>query len=297
MIRITVLQKGQVLGLIIISLVGLFAFFSPRYLQAQQNQSYLCATEEHFTFYAEETAPSIHVVNDFGEWGIFEDDIPGNTWQYTFPVNAVNGIISGGGDFTLNGTYSGNQVDFTLLPIVNVSGPIIEPWTIHFTGNVVGDRIQGITTGKFVFDNWAQPVHSIQTWTWEGTFNIQMEPYNRNVNCGMPFDGMPPFATFDVSPKCLRVNKEITFDASRSYDSDGTIISYDWDWDNDGIYDETVTTPKTTHIYTTGYNGSVRLRVTDNDGLTAFSEQSISLSKACNESKGMPWLPLLLLDD
>ena len=63
----------------------------------------------------------------------------------------------------------------------------------------------------------------------------------------------------------------ITFDASGSYDTDGEIVSYEWDFDNDGIYDETVTTPITTYTYFAEYSGLVKLRVTDNDGLIAIN--------------------------
>jgi len=57
-----------------------------------------------------------------------------------------------------------------------------------------------------------------------------------------------------------------TFDASLSYDPDGTIISYQWDF-GDG-YGYTGTENTTTHQYTVTGNYTVTLTVTDNDGFT-----------------------------
>lgn len=74
------------------------------------------------------------------------------------------------------------------------------------------------------------------------------------------------------------VGESITLDASASYDPDGTIVSYEWDWNNDGIYDETVTTPTITHGWSEEYSGTVRLRVTDNDGLTSVGTATVNIS-------------------
>jgi len=74
------------------------------------------------------------------------------------------------------------------------------------------------------------------------------------------------------------IGSPITFDASGSYDPDGVIGSYEWDFDNDGSYDKTVITPTTTYTYLAEYTGLVRLRVTDNDGLTAIDTASVELT-------------------
>ena len=59
----------------------------------------------------------------------------------------------------------------------------------------------------------------------------------------------------------------VTFDASGSYDPDGTIISYEWDWDSDGVWDDLTTDPIITHTWMDMFEDTVRMRVTDNDNL------------------------------
>jgi len=60
----------------------------------------------------------------------------------------------------------------------------------------------------------------------------------------------------------------VTFDASGSADSDGSIVLYEWDFDGDGAYDASSAEPTITHIYGDDYSGKVFLRVTDDEGLT-----------------------------
>ena len=57
-------------------------------------------------------------------------------------------------------------------------------------------------------------------------------------------------------------------DASSSYDPDGTIGRYEWDWDSDGILNENHTTPTASHTYESAGNYTITLRVTDDDGAT-----------------------------
>lgn len=71
----------------------------------------------------------------------------------------------------------------------------------------------------------------------------------------------------------------IAFDASGSYDVDGEIVSYEWDFDNSGTYDVTVTTPTTAYTYSSEYSGLVKLRVTDNDGLSAIDTAAVEITE------------------
>ena len=63
------------------------------------------------------------------------------------------------------------------------------------------------------------------------------------------------------------VGTPITLDASGSIDPDGNIVSYRWDTDGDGIYDETGKSVQATYTFTGNY--TITLEVTDNDGITS----------------------------
>ena len=69
---------------------------------------------------------------------------------------------------------------------------------------------------------------------------------------------------------------QITFDASSSYDPDGNIDLYEWDFDGDGLYNATTSTAKFT--WGDDHTGTVELRVTDNDGLSDTDTATITVN-------------------
>jgi hypothetical protein len=86
----------------------------------------------------------------------------------------------------------------------------------------------------------------------------------------------PPVALFEFEPKAGFAPREICFDASSSYDPDGHIVSYDWDF-GDGSKGSGA---KTCHTYTHRGEFPVTLRVTDNDGLSDTATVLIKLQAA-----------------
>ena len=85
----------------------------------------------------------------------------------------------------------------------------------------------------------------------------------------------PPIAEFTWTPTNPKTGETITFDASSSYDPDGYITSYEWDWDNDGIYETTGVTA--THSWSVDGNYQVTLRVTDDKGATDTIIKTVSI--------------------
>ena len=73
-----------------------------------------------------------------------------------------------------------------------------------------------------------------------------------------------PVATFTESASTVQTSEIINFDASGSYDPDGTIVSYEWDF-GDG---DTATGVTTSHAYSSAGMYTVTLTVTDDDGNT-----------------------------
>ncbi len=82
---------------------------------------------------------------------------------------------------------------------------------------------------------------------------------------------VPPSASFTFSPAEPIVGETVTFDASASTDSDGTIVSYAWDF-GDGASGSGVVVE---HVYTAVGKYTVALTVTDNDGIPDTASKSI----------------------
>lgn len=92
--------------------------------------------------------------------------------------------------------------------------------------------------------------------------------------------GLPvAVANSDVSagPPPLTVN----FSSAGSFDPDGAIVLYEWDYESDGTYDfSDPGSGDTQHIYNAEGNYTATLRVTDNDGLTGTDLIPIIVSGA-----------------
>jgi hypothetical protein len=78
-------------------------------------------------------------------------------------------------------------------------------------------------------------------------------------------ENLPPHADFSWAPPNPSPNQPISFDASASQDHDGIIIFYQWDWNNDGIYEENHSTPTTIYSWTSAGMFPITLRVIDNN--------------------------------
>ncbi len=70
----------------------------------------------------------------------------------------------------------------------------------------------------------------------------------------------------------------ITLDGSGSGDSDGNIVLYEWDIDNDGTYDYSSASPTLDHIFTGPGSSTIRLRVEDDSGMTDEATATVNIS-------------------
>lgn len=86
----------------------------------------------------------------------------------------------------------------------------------------------------------------------------------------------PPTAAFDFSPASPTAGQAISFDASASTD-DGTIKSYEWDFNDDGTIEQTGV--ETNYTFDTSGEYPVTLRVTDDADQSAMSQQKVSVSR------------------
>lgn len=91
-----------------------------------------------------------------------------------------------------------------------------------------------------------------------------------------------PVASFTVSTLGGEAPLTVNFSAILSYDPDGVITKYEWDF-GDGT---SGTGDSVSHTYTTAGNFTVVLRVTDNDGATSTAKKTIVVSAASEGSGG-----------
>ena len=116
---------------------------------------------------------------------------------------------------------------------------------------------------------------------WSQTFNeivtLQYHSFERLWITGfinvVPL--VPPVASFTYTPSEPLVGQTVTFNASESYDTDGTIVSYAWSFGDATSITETDAV--TTHVYTEDETYDVTLTVTDDDGLTDSTWKTVTV--------------------
>jgi len=91
----------------------------------------------------------------------------------------------------------------------------------------------------------------------------------------------PPVASFTYSPKTPVVNQTVTFDATSSYDPDGSILSYEWKL-GDG---STASGQIVSHSYQSPRGYRITLTVTDEKGLTSTVTKSIKVTESTEKER------------
>lgn len=122
-----------------------------------------------------------------------------------------------------------------------------------------------------------------------GVFNARCTAYdiNGDVITGLSNDitvstvpqNIPPIAEFSMTPNRVYEDEEVTFDASASTDEDGSIVSYEWDFDQDEDIDMTGVVFKKS--FAPG-NYPITLKVTDNQGATASKTRILVVDDELN---------------
>ena len=192
----------------------------------------------------------------FDDYHIFEPECPichdycslSGTWE--FDILAGYTIIAtsdGGGTITPSGTVHlqrGSCLTFDIIPD---------------EGNEVADvLVDGVSIG------------AVTTYTF---MDIQAD---HTIYASFAQANQPPIALFDVPPEDLFVREEIAFDASSSYDPEGIIVAYKWDF-GDGSIAEGVST---IHIYDEAGKYDVILTVYDDAGLSDSYRRTITVLPA-----------------
>jgi PKD repeat protein len=92
-----------------------------------------------------------------------------------------------------------------------------------------------------------------------------------------------PYARIEVSAYVVTIVQSVGFDGSWS-DSDGHVTKFEWDLDGDGRYEISGTPTasnrdRRSRTFTTFGDHTVRLRVTDDDGLVTVDSAEVTVMR------------------
>jgi PKD repeat protein len=79
-----------------------------------------------------------------------------------------------------------------------------------------------------------------------------------------------PVASFTSSPVLPNKGEDVSFDAAGSFDLDGTVVQYDWDFDGDGTVDLSIDQPVTVYQFDAEGEHVVTLRVRDDSNMVSL---------------------------
>jgi PKD repeat protein len=138
------------------------------------------------------------------------------------------------------------------------------------------DSIEVSTSSSFDYnpDFFDAGLHTIDATVNDGKGGLDTQHWDvtvTNVNLSPIADAGGPYAGVEGS--------SIPVDGSGSTDTDGSIVSFEWDLDNDGQYDDS-TGANTTAAFSDNGVFTVNLRVTDNDGGVGTASTTINVSNA-----------------
>lgn len=127
--------------------------------------------------------------------------------------------------------------------------------------------IEGVSTWTPTLDNGYRYQMSFKMEADDDTHSPSIQSATLNVSKAGPNESPTADFTYTISGATVEV------DASSSTDPDGTISSYQWDWNGDGTYDSTGQTAS--HTYSEDGRYELTLKVTDDSGGTDTTSEIV----------------------
>jgi len=123
-------------------------------------------------------------------------------------------------------------------------------------------------------------VYYLKTGTYTITLKVKdndgaIDTTSKTITVEKEEQNKKPVPIFTYTPQNPQVGETIYFDASDSYDPDGSITDYYWDWDGDGGFEGYGKTP--THTFTEPGTYGVTLLVYDNENEGNWTRQYITV--------------------
>ena len=249
-------------------------------------------TSEEFSVYAKYMKCGVMVYTDF----TFESDAPQSFFQngyqsmilpfegtFTFdsntftadgiPMDVGVGYVSGHAE----GTIEGDQISGTFSSTL-VDNEFYPPVVVHWSGAGKGVLNQNEMHGWFHFSKHYTKIVIVdgEPQEYHASISGDASVIVMLLEPTVPPENLPPVPSFLYAPSYPAVNEEVTFDASSSTDTDGTIISYQWDF-GDGMSTDGL---EVTHRYQQSGTYDVTLTVIDDDTVERSAKNSVVCSGA-----------------
>jgi len=193
-------------------------------------------------------------------------------------------------------------------PVANPGGPYITKinQSVFFNGSQSSDP-----NGTIIFYRWNFGDGSSQilektpkhTYTDPGIYIVTLTVVDNDGRSSMANTtatirgtnlNNPPVAMF-TALSSVSVNQQVSFDASGSNDTDGTIVGYRWDFNGDGSFDtDWLNATVTTHAFSSVGSSIVTLEVKDDENATGSFSTTIVVKAGEKKTPGFDIILMFL---
>jgi len=240
------------------------------------------------------TGTIINYTWDFGDGHKGYGEITTHTYVSAGTYIVTLTVVSNAYEVDTDATYA-YIYEHNWAPVADAGGPYYGDAGIAITFNGCGSYDSDGTIvsyswsfGDGYYGSGATPSHVYASpGTYLVTLTVTDDDGATDSDSAYAYVGSNQYPVADAGgPYSANVGQAIVFDGSASYDPDGSIVSYHWDF-GDGYTGSGVVI---THSYVTGGTYTVTLTVTDNDGATDTDSTTATIPGG-NQPPGVPVKP------
>jgi|GEM_PF-1579954 len=173
-----------------------------------------------------------------------------------------------------------NRIDAETCLRLSVEGDTVTQWVP--VRNETEVSLNARTSGQFVLSAKASSTGSQRSDVVMQDLSTRVgigEDVTRNGEViGGTLGNQPPLADFTFEPTAPTAGQQVRFNANKTFDADGNVDTYQWDWDGDGTVDDVTTDPVINHTFDEAGNYYVDLQVADEEGAISNITRFIDVS-------------------
>ncbi|RLF50779.1 MAG: hypothetical protein DRN11_04020, partial [Thermoplasmata archaeon] len=225
-------------------------------------------------FYDKSTGDIISWHWDFGDGNTSNEQNPVHQYTKVGTYQVTLRVV--GSD--INDTVTKEITIVNALPIADFNYTPLNPTekqSIAFVADAT-DKDGYITNYTWFFGDGDKAYGKQVTHTYDksGNYTVKLRVYDNDgeykevwklVIVNPVGENLPPVAYFECKAQAGK-GEEVVIDASKSYDEDGNILIYMWDWDGDGKIDDEYTIPQAVHRWYEDGEYNIVLIVEDDKG-------------------------------